>query len=912
MRKHIQRIQTSFLLFFTFFALAACGGGGGSAPTNSGGSGSGDGGDAPTTGITGLSVSLLQNGSDPDSAITSISNSNPGVILVQLEGSDEAIAGQIVSFSTTLAQLEKPSDLSDSAGVAQVAISAGDASPQAGTITVTAGSVQETVNFEVVSSGTVSTTGYTLDIGLYESGVNLNNLDAYDEIESVSTFGSAFFVVEVMDVVTGNPVESAIINVETSAGDLKPSSGQILTNVNGVAAAEISAGSSDPGAAATLTATIEEVSASLNFAFGSVDLEIGRDAKGFVDPDDIDFVENQIDIAATGDLSANGTTVLKVVVVSSEDTTTGFDTPLTVNFTSACAQSGDAEIDTGITTVNGIAEATYTAAGCEGDDVITATVAEASGISATGTVTIEDASVGSIVFVGADPAEITLRGIGTDTSTVTFRVLDASGSGFGGQNVTASLSSVIGGITIEGETDGTAAETTSSDGTVSFSVTSGNVPTSVRVKASVIDAEGGTISTLSGALAIVTGQPDNDSFSLSASVLNPGGYDFDGYTSELTIRAADAFNNPVPDGTTVIFTTEYGAVQGSCDTVEGACTRTWNSQLPRAPQSSQTGRVLNINELACDSNADGTADTDSIGTTVDPGNPCPTALVDPSDTDFPGQIYGGRTTILAYAQGEESFVDTNANGLYDAGEPFVDLSEAFLDHNEDGVFGGEGPPGACTGVGTGNSIPTMQDVNDIDNDGDTAEMIGAAELCANWQEGGAEEEFVDFNSNGVYDWGNGIYNGSLCQATDEANDACTTELVYVRQDIKLNVGGSTPYITIYDEDGVTQMNSADADFDVDVSGGGVESRVFRISDLFNGPLPTGTTFTVTSESCKLSPPTTYITPDESRLSGHSFTVTVSDNAAAEAGEFGLVSMEVSVPASAGGITSFPVSFGCTD
>ncbi|MEX2366576.1 MAG: hypothetical protein WD601_08220, partial [Pseudohongiellaceae bacterium] len=340
-------------------------------------------------------------------------------------------------------------------------------------------------------------------------------------------------------------------------------------------------------------------------------------------------------------------------------------------------------------------------------------------------------------------------------------------------------------------------------------------------------------------MAIVTGQPDNDSFSLSASILNPGGYDFDGYTSELTIRAADAFNNPVPDGTTVIFTTEYGAVKGACDTVDGACTVTWNSQLPRGPQSSQTGRVLNINELACDSNADGTADTDSTGATVDPGNPCPTALVDPSDIDFSGQIYGGRTTILAYAQGEESFVDSNANGLYDAGEPFVDLPEAFLDHNEDGVFGGEGTPGACTGVGTGNSIPSMQDVNDIDNDGNTTEMIGAAELCANWQEGGAEEEHIDFasGSTGVYEWGNGIYNGSLCQAADEANGDCTTELVNVRKDIKLNVGGSTPYITIYDEDGTTQMNSADADFDVDVSGGGSATRVFRISDLFNGPLP---------------------------------------------------------------------------
>ncbi|MEQ9567580.1 MAG: hypothetical protein RLN85_17520, partial [Pseudomonadales bacterium] len=89
MRKHIQRIQSSFLLFFTLFALAACGGGGGTAPINNGGAG-GDGDDDTATGITGLSVSLLQDGSDLDSAITSISNSNPGVIVVQLEGSDKA------------------------------------------------------------------------------------------------------------------------------------------------------------------------------------------------------------------------------------------------------------------------------------------------------------------------------------------------------------------------------------------------------------------------------------------------------------------------------------------------------------------------------------------------------------------------------------------------------------------------------------------------------------------------------------------------------------------------------------------------------------------------------------------------------------------------------------------------------
>jgi hypothetical protein len=37
----------------------------------------------------------------------------------------------------------------------------------------------------------------------------------------------------------------------------------------------------------------------------------------------------------------------------------------------------------------------------------------------------------------------------------------------------------------------------------------------------------------------------------------------------------------------------------------------------------------------------------------------------------------GRITILAYALGEESFIDTNGDNLFEAGEPFQDLGEPF-------------------------------------------------------------------------------------------------------------------------------------------------------------------------------------------------------------------------------------------
>lgn len=43
-------------------------------------------------------------------------------------------------------------------------------------------------------------------------------------------------------------------------------------------------------------------------------------------------------------------------------------------------------------------------------------------------------------------------------------------------------------------------------------------------------------------------------------------------------------------------------------------------------------------------------------------------------------------TILAYAQGEESFDDLNQNNIYDAGEVFRDLGDAFVDNTENKVW----------------------------------------------------------------------------------------------------------------------------------------------------------------------------------------------------------------------------------
>ncbi|MFT4703066.1 MAG: hypothetical protein ACI81R_000754 [Bradymonadia bacterium] len=59
---------------------------------------------------------------------------------------------------------------------------------------------------------------------------------------------------------------------------------------------------------------------------------------------------------------------------------------------------------------------------------------------------------------------------------------------------------------------------------------------------------------------------------------------------------------------------------------------------------------------------------------------------DPVGTDSLPCPSDGIVSILSYVDGEEWFLDRNANGVWDTGEPFEDLGEPYLDLGEDGVF----------------------------------------------------------------------------------------------------------------------------------------------------------------------------------------------------------------------------------
>jgi len=374
------------------------------------------------------------------------------------------------------------------------------------------------------------------------------------------------------------------------------------------------------------------------------------------------FHSGVIGVTPSSTLSAGGTASLSATVVDQTGTLYTANA-VTVSFNSSCVSQGLATITASgtstagtaagtVVTTSGNATATYVATGCSPSDVVTATATVGgTNLTATATITIAAATVGSIQFVSATPTSIGLKGTGlAETSTVIFKVVDSTGGARPNVPVTFSLDTTVGGITISPAT-----ATSGSDGTVQTVVSSGTQHTSVRVTATIASP---ALSTQSSLLTVTTGLPSSNGFSIAVGAATYGGvvskiacpnveaYNIDGITVPITVRLADRYNNPAPDGTAIAFTTNGGHIVGSCSTPssatssgDGTCTALWTSADPR-----------------------------------------------PTPASTPPNKLAGRATVMGTAIGEESFDDLNGNGYYDAGEPFSNLGEPYRDDNENGAY----------------------------------------------------------------------------------------------------------------------------------------------------------------------------------------------------------------------------------
>lgn len=634
----------------------------------------------------------------------------------------------------------------------------------------------------------------------------------------------------------GSPVSGEVVTATTTLGTFSPENGTALTDDNGEARIQVLGDGTLGAGTITVTTTSPEgdIEETIGFQTVQADLRLGGFENG-------QFVPGIIQTSSDS-IPRNGKAVLTLFVVDEEGEPV--ETDAQVLLRSGCERNELASFSEVILN-NGRATADYTASGCEGNDTITASLTGTSS-TAQATIFVAAPEVTSVIFENADPQLLALRGLGSggdtglrETSTVSFRVLDPQNLPVQGVRVTFGLTTTVGGLALS-----SSSASSDADGIVSTVVRSGDVATSVRVTAS-IQTEGGNgqpmeLTTVSDLLAVTTGLPSQNGISLSAESLSvEGAREFDGVTTTLTVRMADRFNHAVPDGTTASFRTEYGAIEGACTTVDGACSVTWTSQAPRFPMFQENRDLIrrtNAAGYSCERN----------------GVPIHNAIFGPCPADL-GYVRGLRSTVLVTAIGEESFTDLNGNGRYDEGEPFVNLPEAFVDHNEDGRYN---PAQGCASP-------------------EDERCIAA----------GAEETFIDFDTNGLYsrnttpEQPEGIYNGSLCP--DAGNGAwCSQELVNVRDSLVLVLTSQSGF------DILLVNNRSPIYPDRSVLQAGLNYRAY-IADEFNNPPAGGSTVSITGNSCEIlggnlsltvpdtNQPGAYSTPSFSITENLGGTVTVS-------------------------------------
>ncbi|MDP1827341.1 MAG: hypothetical protein Q8L48_28965 [Archangium sp.] len=164
-------------------------------------------------------------------------------------------------------------------------------------------------------------------------------------------------------------------------------------------------------------------------------------------------------------------------------------------------------------------------------------------------------------------------------------------------------------------------------------------------------------------------------------------------------------------------------------------------------------------------------------------------------------------TLMAWADGEEGFVDANANGTWDPGETFMDLTEPFLDVDDDGT----------------------------------------------WTE---PEQFIDTNANGRWDGKNAAWDA---QTKIWVQERVLWTGVPAPEDVALTVPGVTGHRPTM---GSSPRVALSCTFSPCASAGRLEVVVFMSDPWFNRLAHEGS-----SDECRLAaPPAVVVTPSSLALS----------------------------------------------
>ena len=462
---------------------------------------------------------------------------------------------------------------------------------------------------------------------------------------SISASGYTLLKVTLLDS-SGRPIPNQVVDVTGDATKvIFPEGNTGLTNSAGVATVKLARASLVATGAGALTVTYSYKSGSLTnyFPDGSslptVDTVVSAYLGYQLSAANITLTNMNV-----GESTLAAYATRQISVQANINGVASTSTPVQVHFSATCGQVSPA---TASTNSSGVVLVTYAATdaagtaastlGCSGKTVeINASTLGAAVV--TKSLSIAGAPATNMSFAGVTPSRIFLANSGGPTQAVAeFKVVNARGEALPGQEVLLTLKTLNGGIpkaSLGAVGSVTSINvTTNADGKVSVPVFSGTVPTNVVVNAALVSNP--LVQTDSSVLAIASGRPAQARVSLSLEKFSIEGANVDGESSTVTMSLADRQGNPVPDGTAVNFVTKGGVmIPPVCVTGvvpgDSRCSVTIRSQNPR------------------------------------PAN--------------------GRVSILAYAAGEEDFVDANFNNVYDCDEAFTDLGTAYRDDNEDGTF----------------------------------------------------------------------------------------------------------------------------------------------------------------------------------------------------------------------------------
>ena len=693
------------LLTAVFFGalLAACGGGGGSSGTSLFGTGAGT-----TTGTTGTTTTGAASIVLTISS-TSVSAAAPATVKATvLDATGAAQVGQVVTFSTVggLGSFNVATALTDATGVATVQLSpASSASNGAdlvkATATVGTATPSSTIGFQVAATSPTVVGTPSISISLSSTTVTAalpatvsavvkdaagnalsNQVVKFTTVDPLGTFnpGSALSDANGLVAVKLSPATTSsngatLAVAQTTVGGVLVTASQgftvISTGVSSSGTPSIALNLSNTAVTtaspATATAIVKDgtgaavagqvvkfstvdglgtfnVSSALTDATGSAAVVLSAVGAGRSGADQVLAATtlNGTALQASQGFQLTATTATLNTFTSDIPTLGPYGqanltvtvgganatSPVSLSVSSACVATGKATITpTTATTTTGTATFTYRDGGCGGTaatDPVQVTIV-GTAVTKTLSLGLTAPTVSSIVFDTASPPTIYLKGSGlTETSTLLFTVVDTAGNGLPNQMVTLELLTAAGGLTIDGGSS-PVSKLSDSLGQVSVLINSGTVPTPVRVKATLL-ASG--IETVSSNLSVAVGLPSELNFSLSQGTRNIEGYDIDGTPNTYSIIASDRLANPVPTGTAINFIAEGGQVEPSKTTaLTGGIARATANFVSSSPR--------------------------------------------PLD---------GRVTVVAYALGEESFLDTNGNNVWDPGvdTQFQDLGSVFL------------------------------------------------------------------------------------------------------------------------------------------------------------------------------------------------------------------------------------------